>query len=339
MKEQEIPFSDIIGQEGAVEILGRELSNGRISHAYLFSGMGCIGKKQTALAFAMAVECGRVRGDSCGECLSCRKISHGVHPDVRLYVPEARTKGATEKIYIDQIRDLQAGISLRPMEGEKKVFMIDDADRMVDQAANALLKTLEEPPPDSFLILITSFPDLLPSTVLSRCRTVRFKPLSTDSVEEILIRKMGLSKDKAKVMARVSQGSLGRVLNVAEKDLLSQRDRFMERIQKWDLGNIGSIFEVSESFSKNTDDSIEFLEFLASWNRDLISIKLRGEKGMLTHADKITELLEESRHKDIAALLNHADILEEAIRRLRMNVNQRFALEAALIGMGKETAG
>ncbi len=334
-----MPFSDIIGQERVAEILRRELSHGRISHAYLFTGMECIGKKQTALAFAMAVQCGRVLGDSCGECLHCRKISQGIHPDVRLYIPEARTKGATEKIYIDQIRDLQAGISLRPMEGQKKVFIIDDADRMVDHAANALLKTLEEPPPDSLLVLITAFPDLLPPTVLSRCRTVRFRPLSPRSLEEILMLKRGLSEGEAKVMARYSQGNLGRVLNVEEKDLLSQRDRFIERMQRWDLRNMGSIFEVSEGFAKNTYDSIEFVEFLVTWNRDLISVKLRGEKGMLTHADKIPELIEESRRKDLTDLLNHADILEEALRRLRMNINQRLALETALIRMGKETVG
>ncbi|MEK6777914.1 MAG: DNA polymerase III subunit delta' [bacterium] len=333
-----MPFSDIIGQERAVEILRRELSHGRASHAYLFSGMECIGKKQTALAFAMAVQCGQVPGDSCGECLSCRKIRQGIHPDVRLYVPEARTKGATEKIYIDQVRELQATIFLRAMEGKKKIFIIDDADRMMDHAANALLKTLEEPPPDSFLILVTAFPDLLPLTVLSRCRVVRFKPLSSSAVEEILVLKRGLSAEQAGTMARYSQGSLGRVLNAEAGDLVSQRDRFMELRQRWDPGSVGSVFEVSGGFEKKTNEAIDFMEFLVTWNRDLIAMKLTGDKGMLTHADNAPDLAGESGRKDLTDLLNHADILEEALRRLRMNINQRLALEAALIRMGNEAA-
>ncbi len=327
-------FSEVVGQERVVEILKRELFHGRISHAYIFTGMESVGKQLTALAFAKILQCDRADGDSCGVCPPCRKIMKGTHPDVRLYVPEARTKGATEKIYIDQIRSLQSEISLRAMEGKKKVFIINDADRMVEQAANALLKILEEPPEDSYLILVTAFPDLLPRTVLSRCRAVRFQSLSEESVETILKQKKGLDGDQAELMARYSRGRVDKVLDMEGAEIVSQRDRFLEWMQGCDLQEVGSIFELSERFTKNTSEAIEFVEFLLSWTRDLISMKLRGSKGGLIHADKALDLERECRSKSLSELLKNADILETALQRLKMNVNQRLVIETGLMQMG-----
>lgn len=330
-----MPFSDVIGQDRAVEILQRELSHRRISHAYLFSGAESIGKKHTALAFAMAILCSETETDSCGACTACRRAGQWIHPDVRLFEPEAKTKGATEKLYIEQIRALQQEISLRPMEGGKKIFMIDQADRMVDQAANALLKVLEEPPEDSILVLVTAYPDQLPSTILSRCRKVHFGPLSDGAVEKILVRRKGLSEKQAKLLARHAQGGLDRVLNQDEAEMVSKRDRFLEWMQGWDLREIGSILDVSGRFTGNTREAIEFVEFLISWTRDLISLKLRGSNGSLIHADRITELAEEGQKKNLTELLGNADTLEEALQRLRRNINQRLVLETALVRMAQ----
>jgi DNA polymerase-3 subunit delta' len=326
-------FADILGQDRAVEILKRDLSHGRVSHAYLFSGMESIGKKLTALAFAMAVQCDTLEHDACGECLVCRKIKAGIHPDVRLYAPVIKTKGSPAKIYIEQVRALQKEIALRPLEGRKKVFIIDDADVMVDQAANAFLKTLEEPPGDSLLILVTAYPGLLPRTVVSRCRRVHFRPLAQDALERILMNTQDLSRDQAKHGALLSSGSLKGILNLEAQDLIAKRDRFMEWKQGCDPGNIGSIFEVSERFSGNASEAIAFVEFLISWTRDMVSTKLRGSEGTLIHGDKAFELAEESGRKGLGELLRNAEILEETHGRLRMNLNQRLTLESALIQM------
>jgi len=331
-----MPFSDVIGQDRAVEILKRELSHDRISHAYLFSGADRIGKKHTALCFAMAAQCDRIKEDSCGECPVCRKIEQGTHPDVRITTPVARTKGATEKIYIDQIRTLQEEISLCPMEGKKKVFIIDDADRMVEQAANALLKTLEEPPGDSLLILVTAYPDHLAPTVLSRCRTVQFRPLSESAVARILMEKKGLTEEQAARMARFAQGQGGHIPESDEEELFSQRDRFLDWMHGCDLQQIDSIFNVSERFAGNASEAMDFVEFLLSWTRDLISMKVRGDRGPLVHGDKAPDLAGESRTHGLSELLKRTDILEEALGRLKRNVNQRLALEQALVQIGRE---
>jgi DNA polymerase-3 subunit delta' len=333
-----MPFADVIGQDRAVEILSRELSHDRISHAYLFSGMEGVGKKYTALALAMAVLCSRKESDACGECPACRKVLAGTHPDLRCYDPMARTKGAPAKIYIEQIRTLQQEVALCPMEGGKKVFIIDEADRMVLQAANALLKTLEEPPGDSLLILVTAYPDLLPRTILSRCRVVHFGPLSGQAVEQILTQCRGLAREEAARLARYAQGRVDRVMEMGEGEVLSRRDRFLGWMQGWNLKEIGSIFEVSERFNGKADEAIEFVEFLLSWTRDLISVKLREERGMLIHADRAAELTEESGKHGMAELLRQADALEETLGRLRMNINPRLALETALIRMADTKA-
>jgi DNA polymerase-3 subunit delta' len=329
-------FSEVVGQERAIEVLKREFFHGRVSHAYLFTGMESVGKQLTALAFAKVLQCDRADGDSCGVCPPCLKITKGTHPDVRFYVPESRTKGARSKIYIEQIRNLQSDISLKAMEGKKKVFVINDADRMVEQAANALLKTLEEPPQDSYLILVTAFPDLLPRTVLSRCRAVRFQSLSEKSVETILKQKKGLDGDQAELMARYSRGRVDKVLEMEGAEIVSQRDRFLEWMQGCDLQKVGSIFELSERFTKNTNEAIEFVEFFLSWTRDLISMKLRGSKGGLIHADKALDLERECRNMRLSALLKNADILEAALKKLKMNVNQRLVIETGLMQMGNE---
>lgn len=328
-------FSSVIGQDRAVEILRRELRHGRISHAYLFSGMEGAGKKHTALAFAMAALCLRREDDACGGCPACRKVRAGTHPDLRIFCPMAKTRGATEKIYIEQVRTLREEISLRPMEGGKKVFIIDDADRMVAQAANALLKTLEEPPGDALVILVTAYPDLLPRTIRSRCRMVRFGPLSEEAVEEILRQTKSFTEEEAARMARYSQGRVDRVLGMGADEVVSRRDLFLEWMQGWDLDEIGSIFQVSERFNGKADEAIAFVEFLLSWTRDLVSLNLRGEKGPLIHADRVPDLVEEGRKRELQELLDQGEVLEEALARLRMNINPRLAVETALIRMGQ----
>ncbi len=329
-----MPFSDIIGQERAVSILKGELLRKRIPHAYLFTGTEGIGKKRTAISLAMAIQCGRVEADSCGCCPDCRKVTAGSHPDVRIYTPTARTKGATEKIYVDQIRALQGEISLSPMQGPGKVFIIDEADRMVEQAANALLKTLEEPPDDSLLILVSANPARLPSTILSRCRPVRFQSLSEHAVGQILMRERGIPEETADALARFSQGRLGQVLERDLSELLATRDRFLEGLSRCDRRRMETIFEFSEMFNKNTPEALELIEFLQGYVRDLIAVKLTGPKGALIHADRGGDLVAESRSRSLSGLLEDFDLLEEADRRLRKNTNARLVLENLLVRIG-----
>ncbi|HSB52325.1 MAG TPA: DNA polymerase III subunit delta' [Dissulfurispiraceae bacterium] len=174
-------FADIIGQEGAVRILLGTVRKDRIPTAFLLSGDSGIGKRLAALNYAKAVNCVQsVQGDCCDRCQSCRKIDAGIHPDVTVIAPE------NNEIKIEAVRSVIDVLSLKAFEGKRKVVVIEDADAMNPNAANAFLKTLEEPPPGSLILLTSSRPDMLPATIGSRCVQVRFRPLSREECKEIL---------------------------------------------------------------------------------------------------------------------------------------------------------
>jgi len=158
-----MPFSEIIGHEHNIKVLLRSIERGRLHHAHIFSGPEGVGKRLTAVSLAKALNCREMVADFCGHCVSCKKIDDGNHPDVKIVVPDGQF------IKIDQIRDLQHDLQFRPFEGKKRVFIIDSADKMGLPAANSLLKTLEEPPRDSILILVTAnLHSLLPALLTWR---------------------------------------------------------------------------------------------------------------------------------------------------------------------------
>jgi DNA polymerase-3 subunit delta' len=165
-------FNDIEGHEGPLQILKRAIAHGTLAHAYLFSGEYGIGKKMTALGLAAAVNCAAASPDGgCGSCPSCRKVASGGHPDVHLLAAEGN------EIKIDQVREAQADLALRPFEGNKKVLIVDGAEGLNAASANAFLKTLEEPPGDALIILITAMPQGLLPTIRSRCQEIVFHQL------------------------------------------------------------------------------------------------------------------------------------------------------------------
>ena len=166
-------FKDIYGHEKQISILQTAAARNRIPHAYLFYGMEGVGKRTVAEVFTKALNCRSNSVDACDECPSCVKIDRGNHPDVIMIRAEGQF------IKIKEIRELQEQMKFRPLEGRKRIFIIDDADRMNIVSANALLKTLEEPSASNILILITARPHQLPMTILSRCQHVRFNPLQT----------------------------------------------------------------------------------------------------------------------------------------------------------------
>ncbi len=332
-----MPFAAIVGQARAVEILQRERRTGRVPHAYLFHGPESVGKKRTALALAMALQCRTAEEDACGACSACRNIAAGHHPDVRVTKPEAKTRGAAEKIYIEQIRSLQQEIALRPMAGRQKIYVVDDAHRLVEQAANAFLKTLEEPPDASVLILVTAFPDRLLATIRSRCRPVRFQPLSPESVAAIVSREKGTEAEEATRLARLAHGSVGRVLAADYEAMTKRRAQFLEERRRLTEGGPAALFSVSESFARNSVEATEFLEFLTTWERDLMALKLQGPAAALVHGDCAEALTREAESRRMADLLGRLDLLEQSLRRLQSNVNARLVIEAALMPLGGET--
>lgn len=197
-----IRLSQIMDQPTAVATLERALLSDRLHHAYLFDGPQGVGKQLTAKALALAINCSESK-NACLDCINCRKIISGNHPDYRELLP----KEGKRNILIDSIRDAEDWIRMRPHEGKAKVLVIVPADAMTESAANALLKTLEEPRPGNYILLVTAAASSLLPTVRSRCQLVRFRALKTDTVR-FLLEKSGVDGEQAALLAALSRGSM-----------------------------------------------------------------------------------------------------------------------------------
>ncbi|MCD6404615.1 MAG: DNA polymerase III subunit delta' [Planctomycetes bacterium] len=215
-------FEVILGQDEALARLTSALANGRLAHALLLAGPEGVGKRMAALEVAKALLCPNGPAKACGACPSCHRVQRGIHPDLFVVEPEPGRTG----ISIGQVRELSRRVAQSPLEGRRKAALIDPADSMQPAAQNALLKTLEEPPQDTTLILVARDSDLLLPTVRSRCRRVDFKPVSGRVIADFLIGR-GTPADTAEVLSRMAGGSFARALQLLAGSRVEDRQRLI----------------------------------------------------------------------------------------------------------------
>ena len=219
-----MPFRAITGHRPLLDLLARATARDTLPPSLVFAGPEGVGKRLTALALAQALNCDRpvateAGRDSCGACAPCKRIARGVHADVLVVEP-----GDSGTIKLDQVREAIDRAAYRPFEGRRRLVMIDGADALNVEAQNALLKTLEEPPPASVFVLITDRPDMLLPTVRSRCQRLRFGPLSPGDVAAVLVREHDMSETEAHAAAAAADGSIGRALDGSAEDAMEARD-------------------------------------------------------------------------------------------------------------------
>ena len=262
-----MPFADIMGHDRIIEVLRRSLCNGKTAHSYLFEGVPGSGRKKTAMMLIQALFCTALPDDACGACPSCRKIESGNHPDIHHIAPLPDKRD----ISIDQLRELQHILSLRPYEAPRKVCIIDPAERMSVNAANSLLKTLEEPPGNALIILLTENAGMLLSTVRSRCQLIRFAPLSPEHIVTLLERN-GMASEAATLIAPMSGGSLQRALELDNESLVVRREAVLSRVSQLSHNRIATIFDAAEELSGTRDATLELLDMLLSFFRDAVHL-------------------------------------------------------------------
>lgn len=321
-------FREILGHRRPIEILQRAIETGHLPHAYLFLGPDGIGKKRVALNLAKVLNCeGEAGLDCCDSCIPCRKIDKGIHPDVSLIEPE----GASLKI--EQARGAQRDISLKPYEGRKKVYIFDRAERMTEAAENALLKTLEEPTGETLLILVTSSPDSLLPTVLSRTQRIRFDPLSEQELASYLMRIRSWSAERAKFVASLSGGSLGRALAGEREDLFSLRDETISSLSSILREKICQLLDLAEAWAQEKEELSERLDFLLIWVRDLRVYQTSKDEALLINRDLAHRIREEAASFSPAVLGHLFQVIQETNHGLSRNANPRLSLEAMFIRM------
>ncbi len=255
-------FDAIIGHNRQKNILLHAIKSRRIAHAYLFSGPAGIGKKMMAVAFARALLC--QTGDGCGRCTACRKVDHNNHPDIHVLAGD----GATIKI--EQIRKLQKDLSLHPLEGEKKICLIDDAEQLTTGAANALLKTLEEPQPGTLIILLTSQSEKLLTTIRSRCQNLPFAHLPKQTLATILAQKLDLDDTEATVLAALSEGSFKKALGPNRELYLEKRRKLIQSLSALSAGSIIPTFSFADELETEKELLFDILDIFQAFYRDLL---------------------------------------------------------------------
>jgi DNA polymerase-3 subunit delta' len=318
-------FESITGHEQQKNVLRRALKNQRVAHAYLFEGPDGIGKKLIALAFIRALLC--QNGSGCGDCPACRKVDHNNHPDIHLLNAEDAT------LKIDQIRSLQQELSLRPLEGTYKICLIDGAEHFSSGAANALLKTLEEPQPNTLIILLTSHPERLLLTILSRCQRLPFSRLPKQQLADILTQKLELSHTKALVLAALSEGSFKKALGQNRQLYLEKRRKLIQTLSALSSGSIISIFSFADELATEKESLSEILDIFQTFYHDLLLLKYGRPEEELVNLDLLETLHNQSKATTTSGLLLKLKALESARFHLRRNVNRQLALEVMLMRM------
>jgi DNA polymerase-3 subunit delta' len=331
-----IPFSKIIGQDKAIGFLKQAMALGKLPHAYLFTGIPGIGKTTTALALAQAINCAEAKeGEGCGECVSCRQWAGGNFPDLQVIEPDGQF------IKIEQVRGIDREMGFKPLSGRCRVVIIRSAERMTMEAANAFLKTLEEPPPGNILILNASEPlDLLP-TIVSRCQNVGFRPIPASLAAPWLEEKTQMGRDKASLLARIAEGSLGKALEMWEEGILEKRAEYITTLMS--LKAISEIEAVEMALrltgkEKGQDqekdgDILPLLNVWKTWYRDLLVVKGEGPPESLINGDLYSELKKAAQGFRIDQLVSSLLLIDQGERDFRRSRNLDLMMENLLLGL------
>jgi DNA polymerase-3 subunit delta' len=321
-------FKNVLGHSRPIELLKRAIQRDKIAHSYLFLGNEGIGKKCVALQFAKALNClevGAETGDACDHCLSCKKIDDRFHPDVLVLEPEGQT------IKVDQVRQMQKELAYKPYEGKRRVCILTAADRMAHDIPNTLLKTLEEPPLHTVIILLANNSRFILPTILSRCQLIRFNSLPISIVVKWLMEQKGLGEEEAHLLASLSEGSPGKALEIQDEirhvpregllnDLLGLKSLSMEKMEYW-----------SESLPSQREDLLLILEVAKTLLRDLIIMKTVSETPKLIHADLSQKIEQAATEWSLSSLLKHLEVLHQTTLAIRANANTKLALEAMML--------
>ena len=328
-------FARLIGNQHNKEILQRLLQQGQFGVTLIFAGPEGVGKRQFALTLAKAANCQKAQPpgdcqdplDSCDECPVCKRIAAGAYGDV----VEVKPDGASIKIA--QTRQLAGEVQYRPREGRQRFFLIDEAEKLREEAANSLLKTLEEPPPTSTIILITSRPDALLMTIRSRAQRLNFAPLSVVEMEKYLAANYQRPAPDTALLARVTGGRIGQATAIDLSEYRRERRELLELIELLADGRDRfRLLKAAEHYGKQ--ERVEFerkLEMLTSLLRDLFLLVAGSSREAISNIDLLDRLAPLAPKIGLKRLIEWVGKFDELRASLKININRQVATEAALL--------
>lgn len=319
-------YSHIVGHEKIINSLKNAIKNDSVGHSYMFEGPKSIGKSKIAKVFAKTLLCKEEGVEPCNKCSSCLKFDSGNHPD--LYIEN--TDGQSFKK--DQIEELQKSIKTLPYEGRKKIFILENIDKITKQAQNSFLKTLEEPPMYvTILMTVTNSYSLLP-TIVSRCQIFKLTPVESDKIKDVLINKLNKTPDESKIITSFSNGIIGKAIKLAEsEEFNTRREEIISVIDNTLNGQKFNIFTLSDFFQKQKGNIEEILDMMMVWFRDVLFMKTLDENEFIINKDKLDVLSEQSFKITENKIYEITDAIRQTKENISSNVNYDLAIEVMLL--------
>lgn len=325
-----LKFGEILGHEQIKEHFQKAIESHKVSHAYILTGEAGMGRKSLANAFALTLLCEKGKSEPCMECHACKQVLSGNHPDL-IYV----THEKPASIGVDDIREqINDTVAVRPYSSYYKVYIVDEAEKMTQQAQNALLKTIEEPPSYAIIILLTTNQEAFLPTILSRCVQLKLKPLKDFVVKSYLTESMKIPEADAEVYAAFARGNLGKAITIASsEDFKEMHQEILNLLKHIKEMDISELIDYIQKLKDDHMDIYECLDFMQMWYRDVLLYKVTKDINLLIFKDEYRTINEISKNSGYDGMERILEAIDKARVRLDANVNTELVLELMLLVM------
>ena len=321
-------FSEILGHEQIIEHLQNAIQMKKVSHAYILDGEEGAGKMMLARAFAQTLQCERGGTEPCGECHSCKQALSGNQPDI---ITVGHEKPAS--IGVEDIRGQLCGdIQIKPYSSPYKIYIVDEAEKMTVQAQNALLKTIEEPPAYGVILLLTTNADAFLLTILSRCVTLKLRPVKSEVIRAYLMEKYQIPDYQADVCTAFARGNVGKAQRLAQSEQFAElKDHLIHLLRHLRDMEIYELTEAVRSASEYKAEIGDYLDLMALWFRDVLLFKATRQIDGLVFAEEIGDISAQAQKSSYEGLERILKALEKAKVRLKANVNFELTMELLML--------
>ncbi len=319
-------FHDVIGQDKIIGHLQNAIRMQKVSHAYLIQGESGSGKKMLASIFAKALQCEEQGIEPCGRCQSCKQANSYNHPDICWVQHEKATIG------VDDIRvQLNNDILIKPYSSRYKIYIIEDAEKMTEQAQNAMLKTIEEPPAYAIILLLTVNAKLLLPTILSRCILLNIRPVARKAVVQLLKEQHGIAGYMAEIAADFADGVPGKAISYAQSlEFVTQKEDVLKVLRRLDKMPIEELYQKGKEWAGKKQELPDIFSLMNLWFRDILVMKSTNGKARLVFREEEAELMRQAELFSYHNLDNCLEAIETMKQRMNANVNLEVSLELLL---------
>ncbi len=322
-------FSRVVGQDEIKKSLINSINKNQISHCYIFEGPKGMGKYELATVFAQALLCNDFKNEPCNKCSSCLKVNSENHPDLHIINIDGTT------IKREQIDELINSIYKKPYEASKKIYIIKEAQEMTPQAANTFLKTLEEPPKDSVIILLTTNSNLLLSTIVSRCQHIKLKNVSKEVIKSYLDDNCNITEEIAELAAFYSKGILNKAINIVsgKDNTLNFRVEIIKLFDKIINSDSEVIYDLENYFEEQKDNIDLIIEIMMTWVRDIMFIKNNMEELIINKDFKQLIIMHGEQMRNNSNIIEY---MQQVSENIKSNVNYKLAVDNMLLRIQEE---